>query len=89
MLFDWFVSNPDVNSYPLEMVSVPTLFVHARDDSLASYDAAVDASNRVPGARLVSLQRGGHLMLAQREATRLGPAVLGNAVHVTESPVSA
>lgn len=70
VLFDAFVSNPDVNSYPLEAVGVPTLIVHSRDDAMASYEAARNAADRIPGARLVSLERGGHLMLGQEDVIR-------------------
>jgi pimeloyl-ACP methyl ester carboxylesterase len=69
-IFDGFVSDPDVNNYDLAAVSVPTLIVHARDEPLGSYDAAQRAAGRIPGARLVSLDRGGHLMLGQQEAVR-------------------
>ena len=63
--FDAFVSNPDVNEYPLEAITVPTLLVHAQDDPLTFYDAAVRAAGRIPGARLVTLASGGHLQLGQ------------------------
>ena len=56
-----------MNSYPLEKLTVPTLIVHAKDDSLVSYDAARQAADRIPGARLVSIERGGHLLLGDRE----------------------
>ena len=69
-IFDGLVSDPDVNNYDLEAVSVPTLIVHAKDEPLGSYDAARSAAGRIPGARLVSLERGGHLMLGQEEAVR-------------------
>jgi predicted alpha/beta hydrolase family esterase len=46
------------------------LIVHSSDDTLASYDAARDAAHRIPGARLVTHARGGHLMLGQDTATR-------------------
>jgi len=59
-----------VNSYDLEAISVPTLIVHARDDPLASHDAAERAAARIPGARLLSLQSGGHLLLGQNETVR-------------------
>jgi pimeloyl-ACP methyl ester carboxylesterase len=65
--FDAFVSDPDVNNYPLETLTAPTLIVHAKDDPLVSYDAARDAAHRIPGARLVSIERGGHLLLGNRE----------------------
>ena len=65
--FDAFVSDPDVNNYPLETLTAPTLIVHAKDDPLVSYDAARDAAARIPGARLVTMERGGHLLLGDRE----------------------
>src|SRR6266540_2279713 len=66
-IFDAFVSNADVNDYNLEAIRVPTLIVHTKDDPLASHDAAKRAAGRIPGARLVSLESGGHLMLGQTE----------------------
>ena len=65
--FDACVSNADVNGYPLEAVSVPTLVVHARDDPLASYDAAERAAARIPDATLVTVESGGHLLLGDSE----------------------
>lgn len=69
VLFDMFVSNPDVDRYDLAAVTVPALLVHCRDDPLAAYDPARRAAGRIPGARLVSFDRGGHLGLGQQEAT--------------------
>ena len=68
VIFDFFVSNPDVNAYDLEAITVPALIVHAADDPLASYEGARRAAERIPGARLVSVDRGGHLMLGQQDA---------------------
>lgn len=68
--FDAFVSNEDVNRCPLEEIAVPTLLVHARDDPLASFDAAADAATRIPDARLLDLTTGGHLTLGQSERVR-------------------
>ena len=72
VIFDFFVSNPDVSSYDLEAIRVPTLIVHASDDPLASYESARRAAGRIPGARLVSVDRGGHLMLGQQDAVERG-----------------
>ncbi len=66
--FDAFVSNADVNNYKLEAIRVPTLIVHAKDDPLTSYEAAEHAAGRIPGARFVSLETGGHLLLGQTGA---------------------
>jgi len=46
----------------------PTLIVHAKDDPLVAYDAARRAASRVPGARLASVERGGHLILGNGQA---------------------
>lgn len=70
VLFDAFISNADVNGYPLESIRVPTLVIHARDDPLIHYDSAARAAQRIPGVRLVSLDSGGHLMLGQTPAVR-------------------
>ena len=63
--FDLYVSNADVNAYNLEAIRVPTLIVHTKDDQLASHEASQRAAERIPGARFVSLESGGHLMLGQ------------------------
>ena len=68
--FDACVSNADVNDYNLEAISVPTLIVHTRDDRLASHEASKRAAGRIPGARFVSLESGGHLMLGQTKIVR-------------------
>jgi len=65
--FDLFVSNADVANYKLETISVPTLIAHTKDDQLASHAASQRAAERIPGARFVSLESGGHLMLGQQK----------------------
>jgi pimeloyl-ACP methyl ester carboxylesterase len=65
--FDLFVSNADVTNYNLEAISVPTLIAHTKDDQLASHEASQRAAERIPGARFVSLESGGHLMLGQQK----------------------
>jgi pimeloyl-ACP methyl ester carboxylesterase len=65
--FDLFVSNADVTNYNLEAINVPTLLAHTKDDQLASYEASQRAAERIPGARFVSLESGGHLMLGQQK----------------------
>jgi pimeloyl-ACP methyl ester carboxylesterase len=65
--FDLFVSNADVTNYNLEAITVPTLIAHTKDDQLASHEASQRAAERIPGARFVSLESGGHLMLGQQK----------------------
>jgi pimeloyl-ACP methyl ester carboxylesterase len=70
-LFDMFVSNPDINTgYPLEEIAVPVLIVNAKDDPLTLYDNATSAAERIPGARLVTMENGGHMMLGHEEEIR-------------------
>jgi pimeloyl-ACP methyl ester carboxylesterase len=66
VVFDAFVSNAAVNDFDLEALTVPTLIVHSRDDTMASFAAAEEAAARIPGAKLVALSSGGHVMLGQR-----------------------
>lgn len=73
-IFDAFSSNPEINEYPLEQLSVPTLILHSKDDPLASYDAASKAAGRIPGAALIGLDSGGHLGLGQTAKVRDGVA---------------
>ena len=68
--FDAFVSNADVNDYNLEAINVPTLIMHTKDDQVASHEASKRAAERIPGARFVSLESGGHLMLGQTKRIR-------------------
>jgi pimeloyl-ACP methyl ester carboxylesterase len=68
--FDAFVSNAAVNDYDLEGIRVPTLIVHTKDDQLASHDASHRAAQRISGARFVSLESGGHLMIGQSRIVR-------------------
>jgi pimeloyl-ACP methyl ester carboxylesterase len=49
---------------------VPTLIAHTKDDQLASHEASQRAAARIPGARFVSLESGGHLMLGQQKKLR-------------------
>ena len=65
VLYDAFVSNADVHNCELEAIGVPTLIVHTEDDILASHEASRTAAKRIPGARFLSLESGGHLLLGQ------------------------
>lgn len=73
-VFDGFISNLEADRFPFERLTVPTLVVHARDDHLAPYRFATAAASRIPGARLVTIDRGGHIFIGRdnevREAIR-------------------
>jgi pimeloyl-ACP methyl ester carboxylesterase len=66
-VLDAVLTNPDVERYPLEEIAVPTLIIHSADDTLAHYETAPRAAARIPGARFITIDRGGHLF-AGREA---------------------
>ena len=63
VLFDMYVSTPDVQTYPLEEISVPTLIINAKDDGLSAFGNAAQASRRIARSTLVAIDRGGHLLL--------------------------
>jgi pimeloyl-ACP methyl ester carboxylesterase len=68
--FDMFVGNPSVNSAPIEELRIPTLVVHAADDTLAPYRTAVAAVPRIAAATFVTIERGGHLFLGHEHDVR-------------------
>lgn len=57
-------------TYPTASVTAPTLLVHARDDGINPFPIAEYAAGTIPGARLVALDSGGHMMLGQTEKVR-------------------
>lgn len=50
-------------------VRAPTLIFHATDDTLQLYHNAEFAASTIPGARLVSFKRGGHLIVSVEQPT--------------------
>jgi pimeloyl-ACP methyl ester carboxylesterase len=66
ILFDAFRSNRDINrGYPLGEITAPALVVHAEDDPGPPFRAAAELAAQIPGARLLAVERGGHLMLGE------------------------
>jgi pimeloyl-ACP methyl ester carboxylesterase len=47
----------------LEKIKVPTLIISARDDLFNTAPAAEFAASRIPGAKLIVYETGGHLLL--------------------------
>lgn len=56
--------------YALETVRAPTLVVSARDDGFGTYAAAQYTASRIPGARFVGFDHGGHLLVGHDAAVR-------------------
>jgi pimeloyl-ACP methyl ester carboxylesterase len=69
-MFDTFIGNPWVNRAGLEDIQVPTLIIHAADDTLAPYANAVAAAPRIPRASFMTIVRGGHLFLGHEREVR-------------------
>jgi pimeloyl-ACP methyl ester carboxylesterase len=78
-VFDGFVSNLAADRFPLEQLTVPTLVISARDDPLAPYRFAAKAAARIPGAKLVTVQGGGHFFMGHdaEVRTEIGAFVQG------------
>lgn len=70
VIFDAYIGNPDVDTYLLEAITVPTLIVHSRDDTLASFGPAESAAARIPHAQLLAHDSGGHLQLGRADETK-------------------
>lgn len=49
-------------------IRVPTLIVHATDDTLQLYRNARFAASAIPGARLLRFEKGGHLVISIEQA---------------------
>jgi pimeloyl-ACP methyl ester carboxylesterase len=63
-----YVSNPDINTgYPLQDIDVPVLVVHAVDDPQTRYENARAVAERIPGARLVTIECSGHPLLGHEQ----------------------
>lgn len=56
--------------YALETIRVPTLVVSARDDGFGTYAAAQYTASRIPGAKFIGLDDGGHLLVGHDEAVQ-------------------
>ena len=50
-------------------IRAPTLVIHARDDALQLFENAEFAAATIPGARLISFDQGGHLLMVIEQAS--------------------
>lgn len=74
VVLDAGITNPDMarnfDSYVIEELKVPTLILHSKDDKLAKYSDVLNAFSRFPNSKLVSFEKGGHLMKGNEEAVK-------------------
>jgi 2-hydroxy-6-oxonona-2,4-dienedioate hydrolase len=54
-------AQPEVEAMPIEQITVPTLVIHATDDSLIPFAQGQYSADHIPDARLITLDYGGHL----------------------------
>ena len=59
-----------IHDYSLEHITVPTLVIHAEDDSLISFTQGQYTAQNIPDAQLIKLQNGGHLLMGQHEKVK-------------------
>jgi pimeloyl-ACP methyl ester carboxylesterase len=82
-IFDGFVSNMVADRFPFEELTIPTLIVSAADDPWARHTYAVTAAGRIPGAKLVTIDQGGHLFLSHDAQVR---AAIGGFIKSVAQP---
>jgi len=70
LLFDTYVGNPQINTIDLTAVTAPTLVISAVDDPMALHSSAITLAERIPGAQLLAIADGGHLMLGHSAEVR-------------------
>jgi len=54
--------------YPLEKITVPTLVISVADDLYGTFESAGYTASKIPGARFLGYQRGGHVALGHHHA---------------------
>lgn len=56
--------------YALASIRVPTLVISARDDGFGTYAGAHYTASRIPGAKFIGFDAGGHLLVGHDETVR-------------------
>jgi len=63
-------SNPNLGELPLQRIAIPTLIISVRDDLFNTLPAAEFAASKVPSAKLIVYDTGGHLLVGHEEEAR-------------------
>ncbi|MGB8734981.1 MAG: alpha/beta hydrolase [Rhodomicrobium sp.] len=63
-------STADLHELPLEKITSPTLIISARDDLFNTLPAAEFAASKIPGAKLIVYDTGGHLLVGHEQEVR-------------------
>jgi 2-hydroxy-6-oxonona-2,4-dienedioate hydrolase len=59
---------PTIEAMPIDQITVPTLVVHARDDTLVPFAQGQYSAAHIPGARMAAFDEGGHLVIVRDAA---------------------
>ena len=59
-----------IHEYSLEHITVPTLVIHAEDDSLISFTQGQYTAQHIPDAYFIKVPNGGHLLMGQHEKVK-------------------
>jgi pimeloyl-ACP methyl ester carboxylesterase len=78
-IYDGYIGNVDIATYPFESITVPTLVVAAEDDTLAPYKDSRAMAERIPGAQFLGVARGGHTLTQLDAGARRAVAEFINA----------
>jgi 2-hydroxy-6-oxonona-2,4-dienedioate hydrolase len=70
------VQATSLSPYALEQIRVPTLVIHAKDDPIAPYSHGEYSAQRIPGARFLSLEEGGHFAMGDPDTLKEAQAFL-------------
>jgi len=59
-----------IHEHSIEHITVPTLVIHAKDDSLISFTQGQYTAQHIPDAQFIQLQNGGHLLMGQHKKVK-------------------
>ncbi|MDX8533301.1 alpha/beta hydrolase [Mesorhizobium sp. VK25A] len=76
-------SVPELHELPLQEITAPTTIISARDDLFNTLPAAEFAASRIPGAKLVVYDTGGHLLVGHAQQVREAVRVFLEGAGVT------
>lgn len=85
-VYEWADVDRWKNNYHYENITVPTLVIHAIDDTNVPYEHAENVANKIPRAVLLSLPSGGHAKLKHFDLIKERVA---NHIDVHVSPINA
>jgi pimeloyl-ACP methyl ester carboxylesterase len=60
----------NIHEYSLEQITVPTLVIHAEDDSLIAFSQGQYTAQNIPEAQFIKLQNGGHILMGHHEKVK-------------------